>query len=167
MTVSFVEHPLAAIFDSRSRILILGSFPSVRTREVGFFYGHPRNRFWPLLSALLGIDPPLSAREPERARNALLDRRIALWDSIAACEISGSSDTSIRQVVPTDLSAIFSAAKIQHVFCNGAASFRYFRKYQELPPGIGVSRLPSTSPANAAVTPEALFRSWSEILTYL
>ncbi len=162
-----IEHPLPPLYDFKSRILILGSFPSVKTREEGFFYGHPQNRFWPMLSALLEIDPPLVVTDPDRARRILLERRVAMWDSIASCEIIGSSDSSIRNVVPTDLSKIFSTGDIRHVFCNGAASHRYFVKYQAIPLHIGVSRMPSTSPANAAQSLDDLIRAWSVILDYL
>ncbi|HNZ63797.1 MAG TPA: DNA-deoxyinosine glycosylase [Bacillota bacterium] len=163
----FIKHPLPPLFDSASRILILGSFPSVKTREQGFFYGHPQNRFWPVLSAVLGVDPPLVVTEPGRARRVLRERGVAMWDSIASCEIAGSSDSSIRHVVPTDLSVIFSSAVIRHVFCNGAASYRYFMKYQTVPPHIGVSKMPSTSPANAAHSLIDLIRAWQVILDYL
>lgn len=166
-THSFIEHPLPPLYDSVSRILILGSFPSVKTREEGFFYGHPQNRFWPMLSTLLEVDPPLVVTDPKRARQILLERHIAMWDSIASCEIIGSSDSSIRNVVPTDLSKIFSTSDIRHVFCNGAASYRYFMKYQTIPAHVGVSRMPSTSPANAAQSLDALIRAWSVILDYL
>lgn len=145
----------------------MGSFPSIKTREAGFFYGHPQNRFWPMISSLLGVSQELKATEPERARRVMLERGIAIWDSIAACEIVGSSDSSIRDVVPTDLGPIFSTAQIRHVFCNGAASYRYFKKYQNLPPGVEVSRLPSTSPANAATSLDGLIEAWSELLKYL
>ena len=98
-----IDHPLPPLFNAESKILILGSFPSVKTRAARFPYGHPQNRFWPLLSHLLGVEPAMSAKEPERATSILLRHEIALWDSIASCEIVGSSDSSIRNVVAQDL----------------------------------------------------------------
>ncbi len=159
-----IEHPLPPLFDASSHILILGSFPSVKTREAGFFYGHPQNRFWPLMSRLLEVTPPLRAAEPERARRILLARGIALWDSIASCEISGSSDSSIRAVVLTELGPIFAQTRIRQVFCNGATAWRYFRAggYQ-----IAARQLPSTSPANARWSFEALVEAWQVILDFL
>lgn len=162
-----IDHPLPPIFDARSKILILGSFPSVKTREAAFPYGHPQNRFWPLMSDLLAIDPPLLASEPARAKKALKENGIALWDSIASCEIIGSSDSSIRNVVPQDLSIIFEAADIRHVFCNGSASFRYYKKYQSKSLHIPVSALPSTSPANARMSLSDLKEAWQVILPWL
>ncbi len=164
---SHVIHPLPALFDSSSRILILGSFPSVKTREAAFFYGHRQNRFWPLLSALLEIDPPLSATEPKRAKDHLLARGVALWDSIQSCEIIGSSDSSIRGEKPNDFTSIFATAAIRHIFCNGSKAYENFVRYQKLPPAVGISRLPSTSPANASKSLADLIRDWSPILAYL
>lgn len=167
MAHRYIEHPLPPIFDASSTVLILGSFPSVKTRQAGFPYGHPQNRFWPVMSALLGCEPELTATEPERARRVLLARGVALWDSIAACEIVGSSDSSIRDVVPHDLSPIFAAARIRHVFCNGNASFRYFQQYQQAYRHIPAAGLPSTSPANAQRSLPALIEAWRVILPYL
>lgn len=161
---SQVIHPLPPLYDQNSRILILGSFPSIKTREAGFFYGHPQNRFWPMLSALLEIDPPLSATEPERTSRIVLARDIAMWDSIESCGIIGSSDSSIRNVVPNDFTKIFATADIKHVFCNGSTAYRYYRQYRHRTDKIGVSRMPSTSPANAAKSLEDLIREWSVIL---
>ena len=116
-----VCHPIAPVFDENSRILILGSFPSVKSREAAFFYGHPQNRFWKVVSAVLGVECPVSVEEKKRL---LLSHRIALWDVIASCRIEGSSDSSIRDVVPTDLRAILNTAGIRAVFCNGQTAFR-------------------------------------------
>lgn len=159
-----IDHPLPPIFDRNSRILILGSFPSVKTRAAGFPYGHPQNRFWPVLTALLQRDPPLSAATPDYTRSVLLTHGIALWDSIASCAIIGSSDSSIRDVVPHDFSEIFSVADIRHVFCNGAASYRYFKKYQPAYGHVPSTQLPSTSPANAAASLARLIEAWAVIL---
>jgi TDG/mug DNA glycosylase family protein len=154
-------HPFPPLFDSRSEILILGSFPSVRSRETGFFYGHPQNRFWLVLAALFGERVPETI--PEK-KALLLARRVALWDVIASCEIAGSSDASIRGAVPNDLRPILAAAPIRRVFCNGGTSFRLYGRYQRPLLGRDAVLLPSTSPANAAWRPDDLVRAWSVIL---
>lgn len=162
-----IDHPLGPIYDKNSQILILGSFPSVKTRAASFPYGHPQNRFWPLLSHILDVDPPLSAKDPQRTRQILLDRGIAIWDSIASCEIVGSSDSSIKNVIPTDLSPIFERAHIQQVFCNGSTSYRYYQRWQFKLSGREAILLPSTSPANAAWSMNKLYEKWKEINLYL
>lgn len=157
-------HPFPPLFDEQSRILILGSFPSVQSRQGQFFYHHPQNRFWRVMAALL--DEPLPQTIPEKAQ-LLLGHRIALWDVIASCEITGSSDSSIRQVVPNDLSPIFQTAHIAAVFCNGGTSQKYYDAYAKVQTGISAIKLPSTSPANAAWSLERLIGEWSKILPYL
>ena len=157
-------HPIEPVFDSNSRILILGSFPSVKSREAQFFYGHPQNRFWKVMAAVLNTQVPQTVDEK---RALLLSSNIALWDVIGSCEISGSSDSSIRQVVPNDLSEIFTTASIQAVFCNGGTSYQNYRKYTQAKTGFEAIQLPSTSPANAAWSLERLTRSWSVLLPYL
>ena len=158
------QHPIPPLYDSNSRILILGSFPSVKSREGQFFYHHPQNRFWKVLAAVLSEETPDTIEE----KTAFLHRNhIALWDVIGSCEISGSSDSSIRQVVPNDLSDIFAAAPIKAVFCNGGTSYQYYRKYTQAKTGFEAISLPSTSPANAAWTLDRLTNSWSVILAYL
>lgn len=157
-------HPFPPLFDEQSRILILGSFPSVQSRQGQFFYHHPQNRFWRVLAALL--DEPLPMSIPDKSQ--LLHRHhIALWDVIASCEITGSSDSSIRQVVPNDLSPIFQAAPIEAVFCNGGTSQKYYDAYAKARTGFPATKLPSTSPANAAWNLERLIAQWSKILPYL
>ena len=143
-----------------SRILILGSFPSVKSREGRFFYHHPQNRFWKVLAGVL--NEPLPGTIEEK-KSFLLKNRIALWDVIASCTIEGSSDSSIKNVVPNDLSGILSAAEISRIFCNGGASFQYYKKYQEPRTGRSAVRLPSTSPANAAWSLDRLVREWTVI----
>ena len=123
-----VCHPIAPVFDERSRILILGSFPSVKSREATFFYGHPQNRFWKVLSAVLDVKCPQTVDDKKWL---LLSHRIALWDVIASCRIEGSSDSSIRDVVPTDLRPILDTAPIRAVFCNGQTAFRLYARYQQ------------------------------------
>ncbi len=146
-----VTHPIPPVFDSASRILILGSFPSVKSREGHFFYHHPQNRFWKTLAGILAVPVPGSIDEK---KEFLLSHHIALWDVIASCSIEGSSDSSIHDVVPNDLSRILSTADIRAIFCNGKTSWNYYRKYQESATGIPAVSLPSTSPANAAWTLE-------------
>ncbi len=155
------EHPFPPVFDERSRILILGSFPSVKSRETAFFYGHPQNRFWPLLARLLGERKPESVEEKTRL---LLSRRIALWDVVASCEIRGSSDLSIKNAEANDLSRIFAEAQIRAIFCNGKTSFALYRKLLLPKTRREAICLPSTSPANAAWNEDRLFDSWKIIL---
>lgn len=155
-----VTHPIPPLFDASSRILILGSFPSVKSREGLFFYHHPQNRFWKVLAGVLEEPVPGSIEEK---KTLLLKHRIALWDVIASCTIEGSSDSTIKNVVPNDLSGILSAADISRIFCNGGASFQYYKKYQEPRTGRAAVRLPSTSPANAAWSLDRLIREWAAI----
>lgn len=115
----FHTHGFGPVYDENSRVLILGSFPSVRSREVSFYYGHPRNRFWPLIARLTGEAVPETIKEK---KELLLVHRIALWDSIESCRITGSSDTSIKDVTPVDIKVITDAADIKIIACNGAAS---------------------------------------------
>lgn len=152
-----LRHPFPAVYAPDSRILILGSFPSVKSREQRFFYGHPQNRFWRVLAALLGTDVPQSVEEK---RAFLLAHRIALWDVIASCEIAGSSDASIRNAMPNDLSPILETASIRQVFTNGGTAHRLYRKYVYPLTGREDIPLPSTSPANAARSLDALVDAW-------
>lgn len=141
-----LSHPFPPLYDAESRILILGSFPSVKSREAMFFYGHPQNRFWHVVSTVLGCDCP---RTIEEKRQMLHAHHIALWDAIASCEITGSSDSSIREAVPTDLTPILKTAPIRQIFCNGATSYQlYCRHQQKLTAGR-----PSSFPPPAPPTP--------------
>ena len=157
-------HTLAPVYDSRSRILILGSFASVKSRETGFYYGHPRNRFWKVLAGLFGETEPETV--PEK-RALLLGRGVALYDVIESCTITGSSDSSIRDVVPADLDPILEAADIRQIFCNGGTSFRLYRRYLESRTGREALGLPSTSPANAACSLEQLLQAWKICLDFV
>ena len=159
-----VQHEIPPLYDGHSKILILGSFPSVKSRENGFYYGHPQNRFWKTLAGVLDVPVPDTIAEKKAF---LLSHRIALWDVIASCSIEGSSDSSIRDVVPNDLSVILSTADIRAIFCNGKTSWNYYRKYQEAVTGIPAVSLPSTSPANAAWSLEKLKGAWNVILPYI
>ncbi len=159
-----ILHPIPPLFDENSRILILGSFPSVKSREAKFFYGHPQNRFWPLLARLFGEPVPTSIEEKKRLA---LKHHIALWDSIRSCTIIGSSDSSVRDVVPNDLSVILDNSRVERIFCNGALSYQMYMKYIFPTTGIEAQKLPSTSPANAAFGMDRLAERWSLIGEYL
>ena len=159
-----VSHPIPPIFNEQSKILILGSFPSVKSREGCFFYHHPQNRFWKVLAAVMEQPVPETI---EQKKIFLLQNQIAVWDVIASCTIEGSSDSSIKNVVPNNLETILSTANIHQIFCNGGTSHQYYRKYQEKSTGRAAFRLPSTSPANAAWSVERLTKEWSTIRSYL
>ncbi len=161
MEYKTVSHEFGPEFSADSRILILGSLPSVRSRECGFYYGHPRNRFWKVISTLYGMPEPESVEEK---RSLVRECHIALWDVIARCDIKGSSDASIKNVVPNDVSVILGTARIERIFLNGAAAKRYFDKYCSVGEDIPVTALPSTSPANAAWSLSRLVGAWSVIL---
>ena len=155
-----ILHPFPPLFDSESRTLILGSFPSVKSREAMFFYGHPQNRFWRLIALLCHEDTPQTIEEKS---SLILRHHLALWDSIRSCTITGSSDSSVRDVVPNDLRVIFDNSKTERVFCNGALSHKMYMKYIYPQTGIAAVKLPSTSPANAAYSLERLAESWQVI----
>lgn len=153
-------HPIPPVYDAHSTVLILGSFPSVKSRETGFFYGHAQNRFWRVTAAVFGC--PVPATIPKK-RAFLLKNRIALWDVLAACDIDGSADASIRDVCPNDLAPILAAAPITRIFTNGAAADALYTRYLLQTVGIPAVRLPSTSPANAAWSLERLIDAWRVI----
>lgn len=157
-----IEHPIPPVFDAHSEILILGSFPSVKSREYGFFYGHPSNRFWMVMRDVLGW--PALPQTTEEKKRLLLESHVALWDVIASCEVTGSSDASIRNAVPNDLRPILDTGRIKAVFCNGSTAYNLYMKL--LLPSLGIQpvRLPSTSPANASCRPEKLTAAWREAL---
>ena len=157
MEMESLRHPFPAIYAPDSRILILGSFPSVKSREQMFFYGHPQNRFWRVMAALLGADVPQTVEEK---RAFLLANHIALWDVIASCDIAGSSDASIRNAVPNDLTPILETACIRQIFTNGGTAHRLYRKYIYPLTGREDTVLSSTSPANAARSLDALVDAW-------
>ncbi len=157
-----IIHPIPPFYDETSTILILGSFPSVKSRESGFFYGHPQNRFWKLMARLYGEElVPVTVEE----KAALLKRHhIAAWDSIHACDIQGSSDSSIRNVEPNDFRKILSEAPIRQIFTNGKKSHEIYMKYCFPQTQRKDICLPSTSPANAAWNMDRLAEAWKEIL---
>lgn len=155
-----VIHEIHPIYDKNSKILILGSFPSVKSRENNFFYGHPQNRFWRVLAEIFHEDMPESIEEK---KELLLRNHIALWDVIHSCMIEGSSDSSIKEVVPNDLTVILKQADIRQIYCNGTTSYRLFCKYCEPVLGKKAVKLPSTSPANAAYRLQKLVEQWKQI----
>ena len=153
-------HPIRPVFDKDSRILILGSFPSAKSREEGFFYGHPQNRFWRVTAQVFGEKTPMSVDEK---KSFLLRNHISLWDVIGSCEIDGSSDASIRNVTVNDLSVILETADIQAVFLNGKKAEQLYKKYLLPVVKRDAVCLPSTSPANASWSLEKLVEAWKII----
>lgn len=153
-------HNIDPVYDTNSRILILGSFPSVKSREGQFFYHHPQNRFWKILTALTGDN---FMTDIDEKRRLLLKNRIAIWDVIASCTIHGSSDSSIQDVVPNDVKRILKEAPIEHIFTNGNKSYEMYRKYLLPVTNIPAVKLPSSSPANAAWSLPRLIEAWKVI----
>ncbi len=151
-------HEFEPVYDGRSKVLILGSFPSPKSRQQQFYYGHPQNRFWKVLAAVTETEIPEDI--PGR-RAFLLAHHIALWDVIEACDIEGASDASIRNVQPTDLPRILEAADIARIYVNGQTAGKMFARYQTPVTGRSCTVLPSTSPANAAWRLPALIEAWS------
>ena len=151
-------HTAEPVFDEHSLILLLGTFPSPKSREYGFFYGHPQNRFWRVLAAVFD-SPPLTTIEEKRA--FLLREQIALWDVIASCEIVGASDASIKNAKPNDLTKIFSTAKIGAVYTTGTTASKLYRRFFD----DNNIALPSTSPANAMMSLPMLIENYTQIRT--
>lgn len=156
-------HEFGPVYDMRSRILILGSFPSVKSREARFYYGHPQNRFWKLLASLFEAKEPESVSEKKQF---LLSRGIALWDVIESCDITGSSDGSIRNAACNDIGRIVSEAGIRKVFANGKKAEQLFLKHVAPKTGIDITGLPSTSPANAAYSLDRLKEAWKPVVRW-
>lgn len=155
-----VEHTFGPVYDSDSRILILGSFPSVKSREINFYYGHRNNRFWKILGMLFN-------EEIEDKKSFLLKHHIALFDVIESCDIIGSSDASIQNVKPNDLSIILNNSKIKTIYLNGSKAYELYNRFCKDKYSIKTVRLPSTSPANAAYSIDDLFNEWKIIRTDL
>lgn len=160
MDYHHITHPFPPVFDGNCKILILGSLPSVKSRENNFYYGHIQNRFWKLLAALFAEPVPEEILEKKAL---LLRHHIALWDVIASCDIRGSSDSSIRNVEPTQLRLVLDAAPIERIYANGTKAAQLYRKYQQSVTRMPITALPSTSPANAAWTLEKLCQAWRVI----
>ena len=156
-----IVHPIPPLYGDNSTKLILGSFPSVKSREAMFFYGHPQNRFWKLLALLFDEEPPATVEEKKKL---ILSHDLALWDSIKSCTITGSSDSSVKDVVPNDLGVILNNSLVTRIFCNGALSHKMYMKYIYPQTKIEAVKLPSTSPANAAYSIERLYEQWKIIL---
>ncbi len=157
-----ITHPIEPVYDENSKVLILGSFPSVKSREQMFFYGHPQNRFWRVISAVFGCDLPVSV---EQKRKMLLQNGIAVWDVIASCDITGSSDSSIKNVTANNISVILDTADVRQIYVNGKTAEKYYKKYLRDSVGRDAVCLPSTSPANAAWNVEKLVEAWQIIRT--
>ncbi len=154
-----ISHPIPPLYDKNSRILILGSFPSVRSREIGFYYGHARNRFWQVLAALYRENVPDTIAEK---KDFLLSHGIALWDVIASCEIEGSSDASIRHAIPNDIAALLAKAPISRIFVTGRTAKTLYDRHLRDKLGMQAVLLPSTSPANAALSLDDLITQWQQ-----
>ena len=158
--MSVLQHPFGPLYCEKSRVLILGSFPSVKSREQNFFYGHPQNRFWKVIASIFESEVP---QDIEAKKVLILENGLALWDSIASCEIIGSSDASIRNVKANDISIILDSCRIERIYCNGRKSYDLYRKYIEPETGREAQCLPSTSPANAVWTLDKLIAAWQAI----
>lgn len=159
-----ISHEFSPVFNEQSRILILGTFPSVKSREQKFYYGHPQNRFWKVIARLVNAEVPLTIAEK---KTLLLDNKIAVWDVIESCEITGSSDSSIKNVRPADLRMILERAPIQKIYANGSTAKKLYDRYSLEKTGKEITGLPSTSPANAAYSLERLLEYWKDIKTCL
>ena len=156
-------HTIPPLYNKDSRVLILGSFPSVKSREQAFFYGHPQNRFWRVLADIFESEVPINIEDKKRL---ILNNRLALWDVIAECEITGSSDSSIKKVVPNDISKILADSDIKAIFVNGRTAEKYYIRYTAQLIGKKAVCLPSTSPANASWSIERLCEEWKIIKEY-
>ncbi len=157
MERQWVTHPFEPVWNEQSEILILGSLPSVKSRENQFYYGHPQNRFWKLLAGIFGEPIPQSVEEKKRF---ILDHHLALYDVFEGAEIAGSSDASIRNPRPVNLASMLRGSNIHTVLCNGNTAGKAYKKYLEEDTGIQAITLPSTSPANAAWSLERLTEAW-------
>ena len=151
----------APVWGSGSRALILGTWPSPKSREQGFYYGHPQNRFWPLLARLTGQVRPGTVEEK---KTLILESGLALWDTLAHCTIQGARDETITDPVPNDIRGLLEKAPIEAIFCNGAAAWKFYQKFARPLTGMEAVKLPSTSPANAAWSLDRLAAAWGEAL---
>ncbi len=161
MEYEHIVHSFEPVYDKASEILILGTLPSVKSRENNFYYGHKQNRFWKVLATLLKEPVPDTIEEKKAM---LLARRIALWDVIQSCDIKGSSDSSIKNVQPTDIGMILEKTNITRIYANGNKAGQLYKRYQFPVTGIEAMVLPSTSPANAAWSLDRLCEAWRVIL---
>lgn len=161
MEYTHVVHEFEPIYNEDSKVLILGSFPSVKSRASQFYYGHPQNRFWKVTAGVCGDEVPATIAEK---RAFLLRNHIAVWDVIESCDIVGSSDSSIRNVVANDMDVILTKANIRAIFANGDKAYQLFLKYCKKEEQPEIHKLPSTSPANAAWNLERLIEAWGAAL---
>ena len=152
-----IEHPLEPIIDEQCEVLILGSFPSVKSRKISFYYGHPQNRFWKVIANIYEEELPKTIDEK---KEMLLKHKIAIWDVIKSCDIIGSADNSIKNVVPNNLDIIFKNANIENIYVNGNQALNLYNKYLLPIIKIKATLLPSTSPANATYSFEKLCTIW-------
>jgi double-stranded uracil-DNA glycosylase len=159
-----VEHTFEAVFDKNSKILILGTLPSVKSREADFYYGHPQNRFWKVIGAITRYS---EYRTIEEKKKMLLENNIAIWDTIASCDIIGSSDSSIKNVVPSDLTSILDNSNIKKIYVNGGKAYQLYNRYSLKNTGIEAIKLPSTSPANARFSLDKLIEEWQVIKEFI
>jgi len=156
-----VKHEFEPVYNKDSRILILGTFPSVKSREQNFYYGHPQNRFWKVIAEISNFAVPNTIEEK---KEMLLSNHIAIWDVIASCDIDGSSDSSIRNVVPNDIMTILKDSSIRKIYANGNMAKKLYDRYVKEVTGLEIVELPSTSPANAIFTAEKLVVAWGKII---
>ena len=159
-TYTHVSHDFEPVFDENSKVLILGTFPSVKSRENQFYYGHPQNRFWKVIAGLTESEVPQTIEEKKKI---LLEHGIAILDVIESCDIIGSSDSSIKNVVPADIERVVANSKIENIYANGGTAKKLYEKYSQKKTGREIIGLPSTSPANAAYSLERLLECWQEV----
>lgn len=157
-----IHHTFAPVYDENAKILILGSLPSVKSREEGFYYGNPQNRFWKVMAAVLKTAVPTTIEEKKKM---LLAHHIAIWDVIESCDIIGSSDSTIKNVIPADIGAVLKQTKIQKIYANGKKAESLYQKYVYPKTKKPITALPSTSPANAACSLEKLVKVWGEAIS--
>jgi hypoxanthine-DNA glycosylase len=157
----FLIHPFEPYIQKNSRILILGSFPSVKSREISFYYGHPQNRFWRVLSTVFKMPVPVTEADK---RGFLLQNKIALWDVLKSCDITGSADSSIKNAEVNDINSLVKNSEIQKILINGTTAYKLYKRYAKIKPHLETICLPSTSPANAQYSLDRLINIWREHL---
>ena len=159
-----ISHTFSPVYNEQSEILILGSFPSVKSREQGFYYGHPQNRFWKVIASICKQEVPNTIEEK---KEMLLKNHIAIWDVIDSCDIIGSSDSSIKNVIPADITGLLTKTKIRKIFANGKTAGKLYEKFSKEKTGLEITILPSSSPANAMFSLERLIIEWKGQITGL
>ena len=164
MKSNFETHNLEPIYDKNSKVLLLGSFPSPKSRGQGFYYAHPQNKMWKVLAKVCDAEVP---QEIEEKKSLLLEHHIAMWDVLESCEIEGASDLSIKNGKPNDLTHIIAESNIKVIFTVGSKATQYYKRYCEKIYDLPYYQLPSTSPANASMNVEKLAEKFSEIKKYI